>query len=273
MLGRRITAATLLRRDILVLPKDPAGGFSRSRIRKHPARVRPEHLLVAGTVVELRRRGKQLAIIVDDGRALVVHLGMTGQLRYQISGESAPETNHVHAMWTFADGSSLLFRDPRRFGGLWFVPESTKLNQTRWADLGRDALTITGPALHEAASESKRAIKAVLLDQRILAGVGNIYADEALFLARIAPRRRATRLSSEQFELLAAAIRQTLANAVALRGSTLRDYRDGTGQPGEAQLKHQVYGRTGQRCNRCGKALKTLLLAQRTTVWCPECQT
>lgn len=266
LLKRTIASATLHRRDILILPGDPAGGFSRSRSRKRPLRVRPEHLLVGGTIIELRRRGKQMAVVAGDGRALVVHLGMTGQLL-----RTKPK-DHTHISWTLDDGSQLFFRDPRRFGGLWFIPGVSTLDATRWADLGPDALTITAEGLAEAAAGSKRAVKALLLDQQALAGVGNIYADEALFLSRISPRRRADRLSAAQCQALALAIRDTLSAAIKARGSTLRDYRDAAGEPGEAQNGHRVYGRAGQPCLTCGKPLATAIMAQRTTVWCRGCQ-
>jgi formamidopyrimidine-DNA glycosylase len=270
--NRPIASAKLHRRDILILPGDPEGGFSRSRTKSKPKRVTQRHLLAGGSITQLLRRGKQLALIADDGRTLIVHLGMTGQLRFLPPGAAPDKANHIHITWTFLDGARLFFRDPRRFGGIWSLPTTDALT-ARWQSLGPDAASITGPALAAAAASSRRAIKAVLLDQQALAGVGNIYADEALHLARISPRRSAHRLAAAEYDSLATAIRTILAAAIAARGSTLRDYRDATNQPGEAQLAHRVYGRAKQPCLTCGKPLRTTRLAQRATVWCSSCQT
>jgi formamidopyrimidine-DNA glycosylase len=144
--------------------------------------------------------------------------------------------------------------------------------EARWAALGPDALGITGGDLEGRAGESDRAIKAVLLDQGVLAGVGNIYADEALFRAGLSPRRKARRFGPDDWHRLAGAIRETLAEAVRARGSTLRDYVGAAGEAGQAQLLHRVYGRRGEPCTNCGRRLKGIRLAQRATVYCPACQ-
>lgn len=262
LLSRRIAAAVIHRRDFLILPGDPVGGFSRSRTAARPKRASAEHLLQGSRIVELRRRGKQLAILADDGRALVIHLGMTGQL---LVGAPVRPT-HTHLSWMLDSGASLHFRDPRRFGHARFVPAFT---DAFWNDLGPDALTASPEVLN---TPSRRAIKAVLLDQSILAGVGNIYADESLFRAGISPKRRADRLTPDQRTRLASVVREVLAEAITARGSTLRDYRDAQGQLGSAQLLHRVYGRAGLPCVTCGKTLVPARLAQRMTVFCRSCQ-
>lgn len=254
LVGRTINTATLHRRDVLTLPQR--------------GRVLPEHLLVGGTITEIRRRGKQMAIIAGDQRVLLVHLGMTGQVRHARTPE---REKHTHATWTLDDGSHLYFRDPRRFGGLWFLRTTVALEE-RWSELGPDALTVVGEAISVTAANSRRAIKAVLLDQAVLAGVGNIYADEALFESGVSPRRLATRIRPEEFDRLAVAIRGVLERAIKAKGSTLRDYRDAAGQAGEAQAGHRVYGRAGMPCLACGTVLSRLTLAQRTTVMCRRCQ-
>jgi formamidopyrimidine-DNA glycosylase len=262
LLRRRISAATIHRRDFLILPGDPVGGFSRSRSSARPKRASFGHLLQGSRIAELRRRGKQLAILADDGRALVIHLGMTGQLLL-----NPPERpSHTHLSWTLDSGASLLFRDPRRFGHARFIP---RFSDATWSDLGPDALEVSAAVLK---TTSKRAVKAVLLDQSVLAGVGNIYADEALFRAGISPRRRADRLKPDQRARLAAAIRHILSEAIRARGSTLRDYRDAQGLSGSAQLLHRVYGRSGLPCKGCGKPLVSAVVAQRATVFCRLCQ-
>lgn len=254
LVGRTITAANLHRRDVLTLP--------------NRGRVLPDHLLVNATVTELRRRGKQMAIVSKDGRVLLVHLGMTGQVRH---AETPEREKHTHATWKLGDGSTLYFRDPRRFGGLWHLPSLAALEE-RWSELGPDALTISADDLMRGAEGSRRAIKAVLLDQAVLAGVGNIYADESLFEAGISPRRLATRIKSDEFGRLAPIIRGVLERAIKARGSTLRNYRDATGEAGSAQTAHRVYGRAGLPCLTCGTTLSHLTLAQRTTVFCRGCQ-
>ncbi len=231
----------------------------------------PRDLLAGARIVDLDRRGKRLAIVADDGRALVVHLGMSGQLRLVAPGEIPTDRTHIHARWDVDDGSTMYFRDPRRFGGLWTFPTPTAL-AAHFADLGPDALHARWNNLAGAAAHSRRAIKAVLLDQRVLAGVGNIYADEALFRARIRPTRRASGLKTAEWGRLAAAVRQTLAGAIRAGGSTLRDYRDAAGNSGRAQQRHAVYGRAGKPCLVCKGRLKSVTLAQRTTVFCTNCQ-
>ncbi|MFN0134384.1 MAG: bifunctional DNA-formamidopyrimidine glycosylase/DNA-(apurinic or apyrimidinic site) lyase [Phycisphaerales bacterium] len=253
LVGRRVATARLYRNDICTTHDGckPTGSL----------------LLEGAKIAELRRHGKQLAILADDGRAVCVHLGMSGRLFVQRGGE---RPLHGHAEWRLGD-LTLVFEDPRRFGGLWTIPDEAAL-AARWAELGPDALTITGTALEAGLADSKRAIKAALLDQAVLAGVGNIYADESLFLAEVPPRARANGVRGERAERLAAAIRAVLAGAIRSGGSTLRDYRNGLGEPGLAQREHRVYGRGGEPCATCGETLRQGTIAQRTTVWCVRCQ-
>lgn len=287
LIGRRILAAELLRRDILIAPGDPPGGFSRQRTRTTPllpARFASIDLLEGCTVIDILRRGKQLAIIGTIGsrpnaatRALVVQLGMTGALETLPLNTPNPRAAapHTHALWQLepvrGKPAAMVFIDPRRFGGLRALPALADLH-TLWGALGPDALDIDAAPLWDALRTSRRAIKAALLDQAVLAGVGNIYADEALFRAGITPRTLAARVGAARCALLAAAVREVLAEAVAARGSTLRDYRDATGHAGEFQARHAVYGRAGQPCTRCGRTLRSAAIGQRTTVWCPRCQ-
>jgi formamidopyrimidine-DNA glycosylase len=273
LIGRTISSATLRRRDICEV-------FTESR----PRRATPADLLQGLTISELHRRGKQLAILSQEGPLIVVHLGMTGQLLFSPSppggapgwgrrSRATPDHTHVHATWILSKGAGqLLFRDPRRFGGLWTFPSLDALTTSRWSTLGPDALTISSTHLAEALKGSRRHIKAALLDQSVLAGVGNIYADESLFIAGINPRRLASALKPTQIDALASAIREVLSRSISTGGSTLRDYRDANGQAGSSQLTHAVYGRSGQACLRCSTRLRHAQVAQRTTVWCPNCQ-
>ncbi len=167
---------------------------------------------------------------------------------------------------------ALLFCDPRRFGGLWAFPTAGALRAARWAQLGPDALRVTAAQLRPRLHATRRPLKSALLDQHLLAGVGNIYADESLFRAGLHPRRPAASLSRQEVAGLAAAIRFCLQTSLAAGGSTLRDYRDADGRSGFAQAAHAVYGRGGLPCFTCGARLRIGQTAQRTTVHCPRCQ-
>ncbi|MEZ6242503.1 MAG: bifunctional DNA-formamidopyrimidine glycosylase/DNA-(apurinic or apyrimidinic site) lyase [Phycisphaerales bacterium] len=274
VVGRRVTSATLKRRDVLVMPGDPAGGFSRARGegRVEYGRVRQRDLLAGDVLGEVIRHGKQLAIVGDSGRVVCVHLGMSGNLIWRAPRARLEHAGHVHTVWRLDDGSRLVFRDPRRFGGLWAFPSLEALWASRWDALGPDAIRVRAPQLQRALARTDRAVKAALLDQSVVAGVGNIYADEALFGAGVDPRRPGASLTPAECASLARQIRGVLARAVTARGSTLRDYRDANGDSGAYQLAHSVYGRGGEPCPKCGGALASALVAQRTTVWCPSCQ-
>jgi formamidopyrimidine-DNA glycosylase len=230
----------------------------------------PRAMLQGATVGRLDRRGKQLAVIADDGRSVIVQLGMSGQVLVAPIGASLP--SHVHAVWTLEQtGSAILFRDPRRFGGITTLatPEDLEL---AWSKLGPDGLTVTAEQLENAVRTSSRSIKAALLDQHVIAGVGNIYADEALFMSGIHPGAICRRLAATRIERLAHSIREILAKAVDARGSTLRDYLDADGQHGSYAGLHRVYGRGGRPCTVCGHRLRKSVLGQRTTVFCSVCQ-
>lgn len=185
-------------------------------------------------------------------------------------------TDHIHCTWRLRGpggrSGTLIFRDPRRFGGLWCLPSHERLLSTRWAALGPDALTIMPQALASRLKHSRRAIKAALLDQQVIAGVGNIYADEALHRAQVHPRRPAALLRPTDWESLARAIRTVMHEALCSGGSTLRDFVDAEGRPGTFVASHRVYGRGGQPCLACGRVLRSTVVAQRTTVYCPHCQ-
>jgi len=255
---RQIHAVRLARPDIV---RGPATGRA---------------LLAGASGLRLARRGKQLAMIAPDGRTVVVHLGMSGQLFWVAPGARLEQRDHVHASWTLregdASGGRLIFRDPRRFGGLWTFSSPEDLERTRWGRLGPDALAIDGATLRERLGASRRALKAALLDQTVLAGVGNIYADEALFRAGLSPLRPAGGLRRAHCDRLASALAAVLRESIDAGGSSLRDYRDGLNHQGDFQRRHAVYGRSGAACLRCGAALRSGLVAQRTTVWCGRCQ-
>lgn len=225
-------------------------------------------LLDGARVSRLERRGKRLAMVAADGRVLVVQLGMSGQL--MLAPDAA--ATHRHVTWRVSrQRHPLVFRDPRRFGGVTPYASPEALQEAWDAELGVDALSVTGPQL-AAVLRGTRFVKALLLDQRAIAGVGNIYADESLFLAGIDPRTRCAKVGRSRARELADAIRTVLRRAVRTGGSTLRDHRTALGKPGQAQQLHAVYGRSGEPCVRCGALLRSATLAGRTTTWCPGCQ-
>lgn len=267
LVGASVEEASLLRVDIV-----------RGR--------RPGHCIVAADLIEgstvlgLERHGKQLAIVGTEGSGLVVRLGMSGQLRWMPDKASGLPRDHVHARWRLRDAHgrfrTLEFRDPRRFGGLFPFRSVDDLRSRLWSGLGPDAVLepveSLSIALMEAGHGSQRAVKAMLLDQSIVAGVGNIYADEALFAAGIHPQHAARRLDAERWRRLVEALRHTLVASIEAGGSTLRDYVDAGGRRGSFQKTHQVYGRARLPCLRCGETLRSGPVASRTTVWCPNCQ-
>ena len=236
-------------------------------------------LLKDGVVRALHRCGKNLALEMCDGRVLAVHLGMSGQFLVLSAGEYKDRAlTHAHAVWQFGAPSQktpahyLVFRDPRRFGGITSAPNMETLMRLRWSKLGPDALSLTHEFLAACLISKVRTLKATLLDQSVIAGLGNIYVDEALFAARLHPTRNPASLESEDVRRLHRAIRTILARAVSAGGSSIRDYLDGKGERGSYATRHQVYGRAGEACRRCGTILESAAVAQRTTVWCPQCQ-
>ncbi len=238
-------------------------------------RISGRRMLAGQTIRRLDRHGKELAIITRAGPSLCVHLGMSGQLFYWAWRRRLSRLDHVHCTWQITSPTArgrLVFRDPRRFGGLWVFGSPSELRRSRWTRLGPDALLVNPSTLAERLKRTRRSIKAVLLDQRVIAGIGNIYADEILFAARIHPLSMAAGLGPVKQRALGSAIPRVLTQALRAGGSTIRDYRDGTGRPGRFASQHRVYGRAGLPCHRCGRPLESLRVAQRSTVFCGTCQ-
>lgn len=223
----------------------------------------------SSTVQTIERHGKQLAIVTD-AACVCVHLGMSGSLRV-LKGNQKPPI-HTHITWRLDDGNRFVFADPRRFGGLWTFNSLTTLRNDRWSRLGPDPPEITPSQLHRALSTTTRPIKAALLDQHLVAGLGNIYVDEVLFQCRLHPLAVACDLELADAQRLVRAMRKILADAIAAGGTTLRDYVDGAGRTGGWQKNRQVHGRSGQDCLRCGSILETSSVGGRTTISCPTCQ-
>ncbi len=226
--------------------------------------------LAGETVVDVRRRGKYLIFAFESGRHLLVHLRMTGSFQHPAADGRDP---HRRAVVTLDDGSEIAYRDVRRFG-TWLLLEPGEPEGYLAARIGGEPLdaAFTTAAFARALAGRRTPIKAALLDQRAVAGVGNIYADEALWRARIHPLRPAGELTREEVVRLRKAIRTALEVAIARQGSTLRDYRGPRGERGSMQLELQVYGREGEPCPRCGAPIEKTRAGGRGTWYCPACQ-
>jgi formamidopyrimidine-DNA glycosylase len=242
----------------------------RSRALRLPVPRKLSHLVSGATVRDITRRGKYL--ILDCGRgSLIIHLGMSGRL-WLINGAIAPE-RHDHFDLVMATGTIIRLRDPRRFGlVLWHKGKG--LTHPLLANLGPEPLgtEFDGGWLHRQTRSRSSAIKQTLMDSRVVAGIGNIYANEALFRSGINPKTPAQRIGLARYRRLAEQIRITLMAAIDAGGSSLRDYVGSDGQAGNFQTKFQVYGRDGKPCLRCGTLIRLLRQGQRSTYYCPRCQ-
>jgi formamidopyrimidine-DNA glycosylase len=203
---------------------------------------------------------------------VVVHLGMTGQV--VVCRPGAPRAKHTHVVWSLADGRELRFVDARRFGWVTTVRRGAEKQLPELAELGIEPLgeQLTDARFAALLAASRRAMKAFLLDQSQVAGLGNIYVCEALYLSRIHPRTRSDRVRSPAAAALRAAIVDVLTSAITHRGTSFRDYVDGEGQRGSNQLQLHVYGREGERCRRCGGKIVRTVDGGRSTFFCPRCQ-
>jgi len=228
--------------------------------------------LVGRRLTGIRRRGKFLLIDLDDESGIEVHLRMTGQL--EVADRGAPPLRFQHLAILLNNGLDLRFADQRKFGRVIIHDGDPALALK--SKLGPEPLEtdFTSSYFQGVLRGRTAAIKSLLLDQRLVAGIGNIYADEALFLARIHPQRPGGSLAAVEVDALVSAMRDVLGSAIDQRGTTFRSYRDGTGQAGENQHRLNVYGRgrRGEPCFRCGTPLAYLVIGQRTSHFCPECQ-
>jgi formamidopyrimidine-DNA glycosylase len=225
-------------------------------------------------VEALERRGKYLVVRFQSGRSLLIHLRMTGSLRYAPAGTLGDDEPHRRAVVTLDNGSDVAYRDVRRFG-TWLLLEPGELESYLAERVGEEPLGRGfGPkALAKRLSGRRAPVKAALLDQRTIAGMGNIYADEALWRARIHPRRPAGELTEPEVRALHRSVRRALEAGIARRGATLRDYAQPDGRRGSMQLEFRVYGREGEPCPRCGTPIAKTRAAGRGTWYCPSCQT
>ncbi len=235
-----------------------------------PAEVAAE--LEGERTVAVERRGKYLVVRFESGRVLLIHLRMTGSLLHAAAG-SLQDDPHRRAVVKLDDGSDVAYRDVRRFG-TWLLLEPGEAEPYLSARVGDEPLDalFTAARLGERLAGRRTSLKAALLDQRTLAGIGNIYADEALWRARLNPLRPAASLDRAELRRLHRAIRAALEHGLARQGSTLRDYRLPDGSGGSMQDEFRVYGRGGEPCDRCGTPISRTHVAGRTTWFCPTCQ-
>jgi formamidopyrimidine-DNA glycosylase len=256
--GRRVTAVSLAPdsgRPVPVLK-----GIDEASFREG---------VVGAAIESVERRGKYLLLRLDTGSMVVVHLRMTGVLLHRPA--DAPPNRFLRIVLSLDDGSELRFTDIRKFGGIWLVDDIADAMATA---LGPEPLgeSFTESLLAEALAGRKAPVKSIILDQRHIAGIGNIYADEACFAAGIDPRRIGSSLTPSDVKALHEAVRQVLLFGVESRGASFRDYQDADGKAGNMQMYVKVFRRTGKPCYTCGTAIERTRVGGRSTHYCPQCQ-
>ena len=232
-------------------------------------------------IVEVRRRGKFLVLFLEKNSAsqtatgsalerfhLIVHLGMTGQLT--VRPNAMPSALHTHVWFALDNDRELRYTDPRRFGRMALVPESS--SDDILGQLGLDVLEASEDEFRSRVAGRRARIKALLLDQRVFRGMGNIYTDESLWRAYIHPARLGAALKQDEVARLYRAVQKVLREAIRLGDSSISDYVNAKGEPGEFQLRHRVYQREGKKCARCGTLIRRVIVAGRSSYFCPGCQ-
>ena len=256
--GRRILSITIGKSDFI----DNAADIE----RELPGRIIRE-VRRYGKFLLLRLTAAEKAGQADDESALLVHLGMTGMLWPRPVSE--PQLKHTHVVMLLDDGRELRFIDARRFGRIAYLAK--EVLQKELLRFGADPLE-AGLQEFQQRMDRRTRVKALLLDQRVLRGVGNIYADESLWKAKIHPAHLGARLTATQVKELYRALQDILKKAIVLRGSSISDFLDADGQPGEYQRHHRVYGREGKSCARCKTLIRRVIVAGRSSYFCPHCQ-
>jgi formamidopyrimidine-DNA glycosylase len=254
LVGRRIIAVKAGKKAL----RKPWAAAWAAMIRRRPVTV-------------VRRRGKWIIVELEGARCLLFHLGMTGRLVVHAAEE--PVAPHTHLVFELEHGEQMRFNDIRRFGCATLLDQPAALESFFAASrLGPEPFDLNPRYWRERLAATKRCVKAVLLDQTVVAGVGNIYADEALFESRLHPTRLAHELEKPETERLRKAVVKVLQRAIEKRGSSIRNYVGGCGLKGRYQEEFRVYSRTGKPCVRCGTPIERLRLAGRSTHYCPNCQ-
>ncbi|HEU5410161.1 MAG TPA: bifunctional DNA-formamidopyrimidine glycosylase/DNA-(apurinic or apyrimidinic site) lyase [Candidatus Acidoferrales bacterium] len=240
-----------------------------------------EQILPGSRILAVHRHGKFIVVHLEKPPThqtpaesssmrfdFIVHLGMTGNLVVRPAG--APFPPHTHAWISLDNGTELRYTDPRRFGRMLVLPQNDSAQIL--GPLGLDPLEATEEQFRTQLRTRRARIKAVLLDQRAFRGMGNIYTDESLWRARIHPARIAANLTREEMARLYRAAQTILREAIRLGGSSISDYVNADGEPGEFQIRHRVYGREGKKCSRCGARIRRIVVAGRSSYFCPRCQ-
>jgi formamidopyrimidine-DNA glycosylase len=249
VLGEQIIRVRVLRADIISPPGLP--------LRFH---------LEGKSISDLTRRGKKIIVSLAGGERFYIHLGMTGRLTMETP--QSPMQPHTHLVLELAADRQIRFTDPRRFGGIWWLGTNGDSDD----NLGPEPLEMTSSVLADRLARTRRAVKTALLDQSLVAGLGNIYVDESLFAAGIHPLIAASKLDSAQIRRLNRAIKTVLTRALKHKGSTLRDYRNSDGTSGEFQKVHRVYDREGKPCVKCRDKIIRIVIGGRSTHFCATCQ-
>jgi len=244
-------------------------------VRRHPNKKNFADRLVGAKITGLKRRGKWLVFSLDTDEVLIVHLGMSGQLRRQANKEETAK--HTHVVVTFTQKGQLRFIDPRTFGEMFVTtPDELEGEVTELRDLGFDPVEtpMAWTAFGELLYQRKVKLKPLLMDQKFMAGIGNIYSDEILFQAGLRHDRLSNSLSTQEMRRLYRAIVETLHDAIKYGGSTLADggYVDVFGEPGSYQEHHEVYDRVGEPCRRCRAPIQKMKISKRTHFYCEQCQ-
>jgi formamidopyrimidine-DNA glycosylase len=244
----------------------------RNRSLREPVESRALAKLAGRTMLGLRRRAKYLLVDLEGDRTLAVHLGMSGRLTL-VAG-AAPEEPHEHVAFYLRSGRRLRLRDPRRFGLVFAAATADLASDRHFAHLGAEPLDdgFDGALLAGAARGRRGPVKNFLMDARVVVGLGNIYATETLHRAGVHPLRSVARLSAQRWERLAGAAVAVLSQAIEQGGTTLNDFADGEGNSGYFQVSLGVYGRAGEPCPVCGRTIRRVVQAGRSTYYCPECQ-
>jgi formamidopyrimidine-DNA glycosylase len=243
-------------------------------IRRHKTRKEFTSALTGRKIMKTERRGKYIVLFLDGGQALVVHFGMSG--RFQRATGRQALAPHTHVVLTFQQGGDLRFLDPRTFGELFVTPADALVKVKELQHVAIDPLdqVFTWPTFQYLLAQRGAKMKQLLMDQKFISGLGNIYSDEVLFHAGIRYDRQSDKLTSQEVRRLYRAIQEVLQEAIKARGTTLDDeaYVDLFGQPGAYQDELKVYGREGLPCRRCRTPIQSVKISQRTSYFCPQCQ-
>jgi formamidopyrimidine-DNA glycosylase len=267
---RRILAKSALGKTIV------SALIRETRLRR-PVDSRFAEVIAGRTIEALQRRAKYLIFVLSGAQSLVVHLGMSGSLTYRAEAfdRGRFDSKHDHIFLRLDDGAALVYNDPRRFGLMKIVARDELIDLPEFKGIGPEPMGrgFTADYLAAKARGRTTAIKNLIMDQRIVAGIGNIYASEILFRAQVRPTRRARRTRRSEIERIVWATSAILKSAIGSRGTTFRSYFDSRGEPGEFSRQLRVYGREGEPCYTCSTPIKNVIVGQRASFYCARCQT